>query len=88
MRIEEKNQIKEEYKRLKKLYGILKEDLTKVPSESRESYEMRSNMMVLAMRMREIRKQLIDAKFSRFYPTTILENFIMGEEEQVRGGRR
>lgn len=86
MKIEEKNQIKEEYKRLKELYNILKEDITKVPSESRENYEMRSNMMVIVMRMREIRRQLIDDKFGRFYPTTILENFIMGEE-QIRGGR-
>jgi len=87
MTIEEKNHIKEEYKNLKSLYNSLKLDIANVPSDSKENYEMRGEMTVIALEMQEIRRKLIDNAFGRFYPTKLLENFVFGEEEKERGGR-
>ncbi len=87
MEKQEKEKLRLEYQTLKYGYKSLKDSLSKVPSDSIESYEIRGEMSGIVMRMQEIRKTLIDATFSRVYPTTLLENFVFGSEEKVRGGR-
>lgn len=87
MTINEKEQIKEEYKMLKQEYKSLKTDITIVPSDYMEHYRTKQELTAIIMRMAEIRRQLIDDRFSKFYPTTLLADFILGSEENQREGR-
>lgn len=83
---EEKIKLKKQYKMYKKAYYSLKKDIQKVPKDSIEEYEMLGSLTILGMQIANIRKALFDAKFRRFYLSTVLDNFIF-EEKEVKGGR-
>lgn len=84
---DEKENLKARYNVTKRLYKSLLEDIKNIPRDTRDYYEVSGELMILRMQIADIRSTLLEATFGRFYPTAILENFILGNEENVRGGR-
>ncbi len=88
MTFEEKEQIKQEYQKLKEVYKSLKKELLSTEPDSFERYDILCELSILGEQIKDIRRKLIDSKFQKYYPSTILYNFIFGEEEEHRIGGR
>ena len=85
---EEKEKLREEYKSLRGIYRLLKEDLKTALPDSPEMYEIRQNISMVGWQISSIRTRLVLAPFEKFNPARMINNLIFGEEnEQVRGGR-
>ncbi len=85
---EEKEKLREEYKSLRGIYRLLKEDLKTALPDSPEMYEIRQNISMVGWQISSIRTRLVLAPFEKINPARMINNLIFGEEnEQVRGGR-
>ncbi|MCM1053423.1 MAG: hypothetical protein NC483_05570 [Ruminococcus sp.] len=88
---EERLVLKREKDNLKRVFESLKREVKRTPSDKRDTlefYEMLQELSDLRYRIDQIRTAIFDSKFRRFYLSTILENFVFGEEDnQILGGR-
>lgn len=87
---EERLLLKREKEQLRSYFGMLKREFKSFPKDKRDTkefYYLLQDLTVVSYRLDSIKRALFDARFRRFYLSTLLENFIFGEEEKVRGGR-
>lgn len=88
MNKQEKENLRQEYKSLRGIYRLLKEDLKTALPDSLEMYEIRRNISMVGWQISSIRTRLILAPFEKICPTAIFDNFFFGDEnEQIKGGR-
>lgn len=85
--------LKNELAQLKQVRKGLAKDIKVSPKESEAKYEMSFELSLLNYRIADIKGELFRDKFGKFFPSTIVDNFIFGEaekpitEEQRIGGR-
>lgn len=82
MTFEERKKIKEKMNNLRKVYNDLTKELSIVPKDSQEEYEIRCQLSMLGEEIRTIRKVLFDDKFCKFYFSTIFNKIVFGDEEE------
>ncbi len=76
--------LKEEYALLKSNRKALLSELASAPKDSLIEYEIRQELTFCRARIAEIHHTLMAARFGRFYPTTIIENFFDGPQKGSR----
>ncbi len=84
----ELKKLKNDYNALKPIIKELKKELKQAPKDSLQEYNIKQALSYAMYELSKIRQKLIDYKFSRFYPTNILDRFIFGDEEEKRIGER
>lgn len=85
--------LKNELAQLKQVRKGLIKDIKASPKESEVRYDMSCELSLLNYRIADIKGELFTDKFGRFNLSTIIDNFIFGDdersitEEQRIGGR-
>lgn len=81
----EKEELRTEYNLLKAHKKALQSELLGAPKDSPIEYEIRQELSAVIARITDIHRTLLDARFGRFYPTTLINNFF--DENINKGGR-
>lgn len=93
MERERSEALKNELAQLKQVRKGLIKDIKASPKESEVRYDMSCELSILNYRIADIKGELFRDKFDKFFPSTIINNFIFGDdeksitEEQRIGGR-
>lgn len=74
--------LKNELAKLKQVRKNLVKDIKASPEESDARYDMSCELSILNFRIANIKGELFRDKFGKFFPSTIIDNFIFDDAEK------